>query len=141
MTCGIFIDLLTHNTKTMDKLFIIRGIPGSGKSTLAKNLVGRHFREADMFFTDVQGNYNFDAARIKDAHRWCQSEIEDLMLSGRDNIAVSNTFTRKWEYEPYLALAKKYGYDVEIIICKGKYKNVHGVPPHVVKAMKDRFEY
>ena len=43
---------------------LCRGIPGSGKSTLAKVLVASgyaqlHF-EADQFFTDKDGNYNWD---------------------------------------------------------------------------------
>ncbi len=51
-------------------LYIVRGIPGSGKSTFAKTLGGQHY-EADMFFIDENGVYNFDFTKIKDAHQWC----------------------------------------------------------------------
>jgi len=53
----------------MTKLTIIRGLPGSGKSTLAKKLVysnpGSVHLEADMYFIDRVGVYNYDPAKIK----------------------------------------------------------------------------
>jgi tRNA uridine 5-carbamoylmethylation protein Kti12 len=51
-------------------LYIVRGIPGSGKTTFAKSLNCPVF-EADMFFVNSQGIYNFDYTKIKDAHAWC----------------------------------------------------------------------
>lgn len=128
------------------KLYIIRGVSGSGKTTLAKSiwcdLVNcRHF-EADMFFIKDDGSYVYEPDRIKDAHQWCQLAVEQAMRSSArvGSIIVSNTFTRKWEYEHYLRLADRYGFDVEIIVCRGEYQNTHGVPDHIVQAMRDRFE-
>ena len=60
-------------------LYIVRGIPGSGKSTLAKTLGGKHY-EADMFFIDGEGHYNFDFTKIKDAHQWCQGMVKSDMI-------------------------------------------------------------
>ena len=53
-------------------LTLIRGVSGSGKTTLAQQMlkegrVQKHF-EADMFFTDSQGVYKYDPAKIKEAH-------------------------------------------------------------------------
>ena len=54
----------------MSKLLIIRGLPGSGKSTLARNIwMNTDFDdifEADMYFEDNLGNYNFDATKLYD---------------------------------------------------------------------------
>jgi adenylate kinase family enzyme len=51
-------------------IYIVRGCPGSGKSTFAKTLGGIHI-EADQYFVDADGNYNFDGSKIKNAHAWC----------------------------------------------------------------------
>ena len=53
----------------MKNLYLLRGIPGSGKSTLAEQLGGSHF-ETDTYFM-VDGEYKFDAAKLKKAHEWC----------------------------------------------------------------------
>ena len=81
-------------------LYLVRGIPGSGKSTFAKNLVDEKdycHKEADMFFVDRDGNYNFEPSKIKDAHQWCQEEMDFLMGLGHSPVVVSNTFTQEWE--------------------------------------------
>ena len=123
----------------MATLYIIRGIPGSGKSTLARRLVheSRH-READMFFMRG-GLYYFDQSKQKDAHAWCQGEVEK-MLAEKSDCAVSNTFTRRWEYQPYLEMAAEAGFDVQVIDCHGNWQNCHGVPESVLIAMRNRWE-
>ena len=132
------------------KLFLVRGIPGSGKSTLAKELVCDDFLvcEADKFFYDKEGNYNFDASKLKEAHEHCKCLVETYMKDSLVNdqfyreIAVSNTFTREWEMQAYVDLAEKYGYHVFSIIVENRHgnSNIHGVPIDVIKNMKDRFE-
>ena len=62
----------------MKELFLLRGLPGSGKSTLANSLGGTHV-EADMYFLDPQGEYIFDASKLKHAHQWCQDTVEATM--------------------------------------------------------------
>ena len=106
-------------------LYIVRGIPGSGKSTFAKRLVGEDFLvcEADKYFINQEnGKYEFDISKIKDAHKWCQSIVENYMKDTMINdqyypeIVVSNTFTQEWEMEPYLQMAETYGYKVFSIV-------------------------
>ena len=130
-------------------LVLVRGIPGSGKSTFA-NLVWNNYAicEADKFFYDKEGNYNFDASKLKQAHEWCQNEVETKMKDNQNNpqfypeIVVSNTFTQEWEMEHYIELAKKYGYMVFTVIVENRHggKNVHGVPDDTLEKMKGRFE-
>ena len=122
-------------------LYIVRGIPGSGKSTFAKTLGGQHY-EADMYFIDEEGNYNFDVTKIKDAHQWCQSFVETDMVLEYPKIVVSNTFTQDWEMEPYFKLAKEYGYTVFTIVVENRHGGVnqHGVPEDKLQMMKDRFQ-
>jgi predicted kinase len=122
-------------------LYIVRGIPGSGKSTLAKQLTANVF-EADHYFYDNDGNYNFIPSKIKEAHKECQQFVGYAMESGIPKIAVSNTFTQEWEMEPYFELAKTYGYKTFSIVVENRHKNesIHGVPEDKLEQMKSRFE-
>jgi predicted kinase len=130
-------------------LILVRGIPGSGKSTFA-NLIWNNYAicEADKFFYDKDGNYNFDPSKLKQAHEWCQNEVEIKMQDNERNpqyypeIAVSNTFTQEWEMKAYFDLASKYDYKVFSIIVENRHggKNLHGVPDDTLKKMKDRFQ-
>jgi predicted kinase len=130
-------------------LFLVRGLPGSGKSTFATHIWNEYaVCEADKFFYDKEGNYNFDPSKIKDAHAWCKNEVETRMIDHQNNeqyypeIAVSNTFTQEWEMKDYFDLADKYGYKVVSLIVENRHggKNVHGVPDDKLELMKNRFE-
>lgn len=141
-------------------LFLIRGLPGSGKSFAAAVLSenGKYpVLSADMYFEDSEGNYNWDASKIKDAHAWCRNSVEEEMLysmvpepdrflsiSNRDcsKIFVANTFTEEWEMQPYFDLAKQYGYNVVTLICENRHggQNVHDVPEETLVKMKNRFQ-
>jgi predicted kinase len=123
----------------MKELILLRGLPGSGKSTLAKMICSQHV-EADMFFMQ-DGEYKFDATKLKEAHAWCQGRTESWMEK-RYNVVVSNTFTQEWEMEAYYALAKKYGYQVHSLIVENRHNGVneHGVPFDKLEQMKKRFE-
>ena len=124
----------------MTQLVIIRGIPGSGKTTYAKECYPNHINlEADMFFVQEDGSYKYDPNMIKYAHEWCYQTAAILMRNGC-NVVVSNTFTRKWEMEKYLWIAKKVGANINVIRMNNKFKNVHNVPDDIIDKMVDRFE-
>jgi predicted kinase len=121
-------------------LYCVRGIPGSGKSTFAKTLGGQHY-EADMFFINENGEYNFDFTKIKDAHQWCQGMVKTDMILEYPKIVVSNTSTQEWEMEPYFNLAKEFGYSVFSVIVENVHGgiNEHNVPEDKIEQMKNRF--
>lgn len=114
-------------------LYIIRGLPGSGKTTLARKLVPPELVfEADDYFT-VGGQYNWNADLLPEAHKSCYRRVQSAMLVGRREVAVSNTFTRFWEYRDYLSLAREHNYAVQIIECHGPWDSVHGVPQEAME--------
>ena len=134
----------------MKTLIILRGLPGAGKSSFANFMwsSGVIF-EADKYFYDEKGNYNFDASKLHAAHKWCQGEVETAMIlnytSGGEyypEIIVSNTSTTEKEMQPYIDLAKQYDYKVVSLIVENRHgnKSVHGVPDETMEKMKNRFE-
>lgn len=129
-------------------LIILRGLPGSGKSSFANLIWASHvICEADQFFYDEEGNYNFDATKLGQAHKACQEKVEMFMQDNLNNhqyypeIVVSNTSTTEKELQPYLDLALKYGYTVVSLIVENRHggQNVHGVPDEKLEQMRNRF--
>ena len=127
----------------MKQLMLIRGLPGSGKSTVAKLFDKALHFEADMYFLDADGNYQFDASKIKNAHNWCRHSVMDAMKEGHPIVVVSNTFTQEWEMEVYYLLAEELGYRVTSMIVENRHegKNIHGCPDDKIEQMKTRFEF
>lgn len=129
----------------MKELFLLRGLPGSGKSTLAKMLVGDKdycHKEADMYFMNGEGNYEFNPTKLREAHNWCRQVTEFVMNLEHSPVVVSNTFTQEWEMEEYFKLAEKYGYRVTSLIVENRHgsKSIHGVPDEKLEQMRNRFE-
>lgn len=115
-------------------LTLIRGLPGSGKSTLAKTLPAVHL-EADMYFVNEQGEYQYRAEEIGDAHQWCQQQTDFWLQQGK-SVVVSNTFVKQWEMSVYKKLARKHKAKLNIIVCRELYGNIHGVDDEVIERMQ-----
>lgn len=127
----------------MAHLYIIRGLPGSGKTTLAQamlstNMVQSHY-EADMWMIDDFGDYCFNADKLSDCHNHCFRNTCDALLASHA-VAVSNTFTRHWEYDKYVDFCLQRGIGFTVLICQGNYPNIHGVPEAAIERMRKRFE-
>jgi predicted kinase len=132
-------------------LWIFRGLPGSGKSSVANSMfLPEQIFEADKFWYDKEGNYNFDINRLHEAHKWCQDQVHAAMerdLEEADggivlsDIVVSNTSTTEKELEPYLELARIYNYKVVSLVVENRHgnKSIHNVPDEVMEKMKNRF--
>jgi predicted kinase len=127
----------------MPSLYIIRGAPGSGKTTFGLRLraggLVRYVLSADDYMTGTGGKYNFDPRRLKECHERCQMDAI-RHLRGFESVAVCNTFTRIWEMQPYVNMARNIGAELFVIKCEGNFRNIHGVPDQKVREMRDRFE-
>ena len=124
----------------MKTLYIIRGLPGSGKSTLGESGLAVKSYSADDWFTDKQGNYNFDPMELPQAHEDCRARVLGAMLSEYESIAVCNTFTQAWEAEPYVKLCRLHGYTPFVIECQSQFGNIHGCPQEKINQMAERWE-
>lgn len=134
------------------KLYIVRGPSGSGKSTIANKIrensdsLSMVF-EADNFFHDVRGEYNFQAKLLGKAHQWNVINVEKVMFSGVPNVIVSNTSMTIDEMGPYIQLAEKYGYELKVFRTPGPWdldtlyhRNLHNVPLETIQRQINRYE-
>jgi predicted kinase len=130
----------------MLNLFLVRGISGAGKSTLTNQLDVVCF-EADQFFM-VDGVYKFDPGKLAEAHQTCQDKTRES-LRNSVSVAVSNTFTQRWEMEPYIQMAKEFGARLTVVDlfdggCSNEVlasRNAHGTPIEVISKMRQRYEH
>ena len=92
---------------------------------------GRFPKNAAISFSGKK----FDPTILQKCHQQCQMWTQYYLNLGQ-SVVVANTFTRKWEILVYT----KMGVEFEVIEMDGEYKNIHGVPDHVIKQMKSRWE-
>jgi uridine kinase len=123
----------------MKEIIIIRATSGAGKSTFAELLcqnIGWVYVEADKYFEDKDGNYNFDASKLHAAHKSCQDAFMEAMNEATVKvIVVSNTNTKSSDYKFYVDKAREKGYKVTYLVLEKRHegKNVHGVPESVLE--------
>ena len=136
------------NIEKQGDLILLRGLPGSGKTTLANIILQQpnnnpqEILSADDFFEDKEGEYNFDASKLKEAHNYCQFRCSERMRQQKSRIVVANTFTQEWEMDEYFKMAERYNYRVHTVIVENRHgnENIHGVPKDKLQQMKDRFQ-
>ena len=134
--------------ETQGELILLRGLPGSGKTTLSKIILQLRSTDepevlsADDFFEDKEGDYNFDATKLKEAHNYCQFRCSERMRQQKAKIVVANTFTQEWEMDEYFKMAERYNYRVHTVIVENRHgnENIHGVPEDKLQQMKSRFQ-
>lgn len=146
-------------------LYLVRGLPGSGKTTLARRLAPVCNVAADDYMINWASEYEFDATRLHECHQKCRRTVEDWMKNAETvaewhahdrrsvygragepkhgpfgTIAVHNTFSQRWEAEPYYRLARRYGYEVFVVEAQNQFENTHEVPAAGILAMSRRWE-
>ena len=130
---------------------ILRGVSGAGKDTwIKKNINSARICSTDDYFTrnpDVE--YEFDVAKLPQAHSWCMSNFLKALYDHVSTIVVNNTNIRCWEWENYARTALLYGYDVLVVelVCNTvdqirecQRRNIHRVPGAVIAAKACEFE-
>ncbi len=130
----------------MQRLFLIRGLPGSGKSTLGRDLAPGYCLAADDYFM-VGKEYRFDPSKLPAAHADCQARTRAALAAGA-TVAVANTFTQRWELEPYFAFVRDLSvpfvvldlFDGGLSDAELAVRNEHGVPAETIAAMRERYE-
>ena len=145
----------THNILVQDDVVLVRGLPGSGKSSFVSLLdgggAGFHSVSADDFFMD-HGVYRFNPSRLADAHNNCQFRVIDILNNGQhtyNKVVVHNTFSTRWELEPYLKIAENFKARLSVIDLfdaglsdeELAARNTHGVPVQTINQMRRRWEH
>lgn len=128
-------------------IFLIRGLPGSGKTSIGMTL-GCTVVSADDFFM-LNGKYCFDPSKLPAAHDYCRGATEAVLKSFANRVAVANTFTTRWEMEPYIELSKKYRSRLVVVDCfdggmtdkELSLLNTHNVPESTISTMRSRWEH
>ena len=115
-------------------VILLRSVSGAGKSTLANLLASNEGWVsvcADDYFTDVYGNYNFDASKLGVAHTYCQN-LFMFHLTNTDvkGVIVANTNTKERDFAFYEKAAKEAGAMFISLIVENRHGNtdVHNVP-------------
>lgn len=129
------------------EVIILRSVSGAGKSTFA-NLLARAYDkpvicEADQFFVNEDGEYNFDVAKLGDAHAWCrQTFVNALQNSNVDGIVVANTNTSEKEFRFYESTAKELNIPVFFVVLENRHgnKDIHGVPLETLERQENKLK-
>ncbi len=122
-------------------LIIVRGLPSSGKTSFGKLLGTKAICSADDYITH-KGVYMWKPETVSKSHDWCQRKCRRFMQIGAQRIVIANTNTTAREMQPYIDMAKRYGYVYYSVIVEKRHENFndHGVPQQTLEKMKDRFE-
>lgn len=132
-------------TKHSGSIILLRGLPGSGKSTLAEILSesGKYpVYSIDDYFTDDNGIYSFNHLNNHLAYDVCQKRVLKEIKAGTEKILVDNTFTMKWEMDPYFKMAEENHYRIFVITVENYHghENIHGIPGEQMQKMNEKFK-
>ncbi len=131
---------------------LVRGISGSGKTTIADTIRKGFGVDAEMFAADdyfmVDGEYRFEPSALPKAHAWCLEQSRGSLETGVC-VVVHNTFTQRWEMQPYIDLAEEMGVRLSVVSVHDggctddelTERNAHGVPLDAIRGMRERWEY
>lgn len=128
-------------------VIILRGVPGSGKSSVAEYLNNIGIKSsissvifcADDYFTDIDGNYNFDRDKLHLAHSTCKHKFI-TSLNVINQIIVANTSTNSSDVSWYRNKATTAGYKVIVLTVENWHNgnDIHNVPEEAKMKMKEQ---
>jgi len=126
----------------MPTMTIVRGLPGSGKSTYANNLGCVVISPMDMLCR-VDGNYQFNARKSRQAWEFAQTMVETVMMYGCD-ICVAEVLPNIGKINKYKKMAEENGYTFRVIRFDvstehSKKHNIHAVPDVTIESMNNAF--
>lgn len=119
----------------MKTILITRGVSGSGKSFFAEVLLSLSPEKvaiccADDFFV-VDGEYQFDASKLGQAHAFCKKMFHAAMVDPKiELIVVANTNTKPSDWQYYSDCAKAANIPVIFAVIENRHggKDSHNVP-------------
>ncbi len=130
---------------------ILRGVSGNGKTSFTRMLywmisdsegTTHQFCSTDDYFTDYQGNYNFDVTKLGEAHLKCQEIFENACKADVNLVVCANTNTRESDVNTYKTIAEKYGYTVFVMTLENWHggKNIHNVPEAALEKQRNQLK-
>ncbi len=132
------------------KVIILSGAPGSGKSTIAKKQAASALVvSADDFFmkknAEGKEEYCFSRDDLGLAHGECVKRFTMAIVNRHPLIVIDNTNIDVVDFAVYQAVARAFGYEVELLTVKisaetSFKRNLHNVPMNVCKNMCERLE-
>ena len=113
----LFIPYILYNIrKTRGQLVIVRGLPGSGKTYYSKKIIKEidpsSYCEVDQYlYWNSNTSNKSNSVQLSKCINMCLLNVTSLMESGTQLVVITNPFIKRWEYEIYKVLAKKYNYE------------------------------
>ena len=100
------------------------------------------------FFIDEDGHYSFNADKIKDSHEWCKESVREELENGTEIVVVHNTFSKKWEVDPYRDLSDEFDYQFDVISLYDaglsdkdlSRRCIYNVPSRVIQNQRKKWE-
>ena len=151
--CKVYSVINHDNKQDSQECILIRGLPGSGKTTKSKEMVKNDeadiLIEADQYFEDDEGNYNFNGENIMEAHQDCRFRAFNALSNGK-TVIISNTFVYRWQMEVYIDYCNENKINIKVIclfnsgftpeqLCNERC--IHNVPFDRIKLWYDTYEH
>lgn len=150
-------NILTAIQRGHKIMILMRGPPGCGKTYLSRELIDKtmscdyanHIFSTDDYFLDNRNRYHYDRSKLTDAHDYNQERVRDRAESGWSPIIVDNTMNKAWELYPYVDIAVRHGYILEIVQVQTPWsksagrlagKNRHNVGRDKIERMLQTYE-
>ena len=140
-------------------IILVRGLPGAGKTSLTERMDAVTASADDfpgLYTENEDGSVAFHGGdkmddgqrRIAHAHSWCQDQAYRAVQNDQ-HVVVHNTFTQRWEMQPYMDIAEGTGdrlvvvdlFDGGLSDSELAKRNSHGVPEEAIARMRERYEH